>query len=104
MNGRDYLEYQLNENSRNNNDFKKCFALNLRGIYAQCDSRNIIQKSSTKNINLKIKDNLNRIYVCSDALPRFCKYKLSEIKTQFTLFTGDSDLGISANDLDEKDI
>ena len=104
MNGRDCLEYQLNENSRNNNDFKKCFALNLRGIYAQCDSRNIIQKSSTKNINLKIKDNLNRIYVCSDALPRFCKYKLSEIKTQFTLFTGDSDLGISANDLDEKDI
>lgn len=79
--------------------FKKCFALNTRGLFAHCDTRNVAQLSSTKNVNFQIKDNSQNIYVCSDAIPRFKKYKLNQIKNNFVLFSGDSDLTINTENL-----
>jgi len=91
-----------NKNKAANKKFRECFILNTRGLFASCDTHNKYQISSSKNIDFNIVKETRKIYVCSDAIERFQRFKLKHIRNNFCLYTGDSDLTISVKEIDKK--
>ena len=88
-----------------------CYFVNSRGILKLCDFHSLNPKSSCKNDTNYLLDMLKSnnmkdkmsIYVCSDLLKYFVNTILPKIHNTFVLVSGDSDLCVPIEALNQKE-
>ncbi|QWD97854.1 hypothetical protein C2740_05675 [Polynucleobacter sp. MG-5-Ahmo-C2] len=83
------------------------YFVSSRGILRSTTYHNAQPRSSSPNIDIDLllnSDQLEAIYICTDALENFSNNYLKNVKNRFNLVSGDSDLCINHEFLNSKSI